>query len=342
MTRKLVTIRKVLDIKPIIGADNIETAIIGGWTCVVKKGQFNIGDLCLYFEIDSFLPEKPEFEFLRSSSYKIMYDGTTGFRLRTIRLRKQLSQGLLLPLTTFPEIDFSDTKKDYAEDLGVRLWEQPISENMKSFAIGNYPTHIIPKSDQERIQNLSNELEDYKRENLLFEITEKLDGSSVTYFYNEGYFGICSRNLEVQEIENSGYNNINKEYCIKEKLEKLNKNLALQGEMVGPGIQKNPLKILKLKWFVFDIYDIDNKRFMTSEERTKLLNYLDLPSVPMLVDCYSVKEETVESLLEKAKGNSYFGNFKREGLVFKSTTLFNGQIISFKAINNDYLLSECN
>jgi RNA ligase (TIGR02306 family) len=105
MERKLATIRKITDITPIEGADKIELATVGGWKVVVAKDAgHKVGDLVVYCEIDSFLPIRDEFEFLRKSSYKKMSDGTEGFRLKTSKLRGQISNGLILPLSTLEKV----------------------------------------------------------------------------------------------------------------------------------------------------------------------------------------------------------------------------------------------
>lgn len=87
--RKLATIREIKDIQPIEGADRIEVATVDGWQVVIKKGEFKVGDKIIYIEIDSIVPEREEFEFLRDRK----------FRVRTIKLRKQISQGLIMPLS---------------------------------------------------------------------------------------------------------------------------------------------------------------------------------------------------------------------------------------------------
>jgi RNA ligase (TIGR02306 family) len=91
--RKLASIQKIVDIRPIDGADKIEVAQVLGWEVVVaKKDEFKVGDLVIYIEIDSIVPDKSEFDFLRDRK----------FRVRTIKLRKQVSQGLILPLSILP------------------------------------------------------------------------------------------------------------------------------------------------------------------------------------------------------------------------------------------------
>jgi RNA ligase (TIGR02306 family) len=98
--RKLATVQQIAELLPIEGADAIEVARINGWNVVVKKGEFKVDEMVIFCEVDSFLPIQPEYEFLRKSSYKKMSDGTEGFRLRTIKLRKTLSQGLIIPLNS--------------------------------------------------------------------------------------------------------------------------------------------------------------------------------------------------------------------------------------------------
>lgn len=177
MERKLVTLRKVSEIKPIENADFIELVRIDGWQCVVKKGDFKFGDIGLYFEIDSFLPIEPRFEFLRKSCYKKLVDGTEGFRLKTVKLKGCVSQGLLLPLSIFPDVIFYPEligkTDDYSGLLGVIKYEPPLPANLKGMVKGLFPS-FIKRTDQERCQNLPDYFELYK--DWEFEITEKLDG----------------------------------------------------------------------------------------------------------------------------------------------------------------------
>ncbi len=190
MERKLVTIRTISNIKPIEGADNIELAFVDGWQVVVKKGEFSIGDYAFYFEIDSFLPtDRPEFAFLKPSNGKVtVYNGVEGHRLRTIRLRKQLSQGLLVPIN--PEANIAETfnptaeRQDYSAAFGVQKWERPIPAQLIGTVRSTFPTHIIPKTDQERVRNIIGDLKERILQNPeeAYEVTIKLDGSSMTVY----------------------------------------------------------------------------------------------------------------------------------------------------------------
>ena len=204
MERKLASIKKITNIQPIEGADMIELASVGGWNVVVAKNvNHKVGDLVIYCEIDSFLPIKEEFEFLRKSSYKKM-DEQEGFRLKTMKLRGQLSQGLILPISILnpPGTNIyveSFEGLDVTEMLGIVKYEPPIPTQLAGKVVGGFPS-FIQKTDEERIQNLSNEYEHYKTNHKFF-VTEKLDGTSMTVYLNEGKFGVCSRNWELEKDE---------------------------------------------------------------------------------------------------------------------------------------------
>lgn len=341
MERRLVTIRKVNKIQPIAGADNIELALIDGWQAVVKKGEFKEGDLGIYCEIDSFLPIEDRYEFLRSGCYKKMADGTEGFRLKTIKLRGVLSQGLLLPLGLFPEIKRPHLDMEVTELLKVKKYEPPIPANLSGVVKGLFPS-FISKSDQERIQNLPEYFDKYK--DVMFEETEKVDGTSVTYYFNNDEFGVCSRNLELKEDPNNTLWKIAEKLDIKQILQEIGKNIALQGELVGEGIQKNPLKLLGQHFMIYDIFDIDKQHYLTQGERLGIVAKLqakniNIEHVPII--CAGIRVfklySTMAELLEHAKGNSEYAG-EREGLVFKSLELIGGNTVSFKVVSNSYLL----
>ena len=340
--RKLASIRKIKKLEPIKGADFIEKATVDGWTCIVKKNDFSEGDLGVFMEIDSFLPVLPKYEFLRSSCFKSTTNGD-GFRIRTMRLRKTLSQGLMLPKETFPELNFCEENIGYdvTELLNITKWNPPIPKCLQGQVKGNFPSCIM-KTDQERIQNLPDYFDIYK--DVKFEETEKLDGSSMTVYYNEEEFGVCSRNLDLKEDDKNLFWKTALKYNLKELLPKLckdlSKNLALQGEVIGPGIQGNNYKLEEHEYRIFDIWDIDNQVHLTSMQRAGIIMKIPtLKQVPTLGVGYTFNANNMEGILEYVKGNSALNiKTKREGIVFKSIELINGEVLSFKAINNDYLL----
>lgn len=334
MERQLVTIRTVKEIRPIEGADAIEIAAIDGWQCVVKKGEFKSGDQACYFEIDSFLPERPEFEFLRKSCFRTMGDDS-GFRIKTIRLRKQLSQGLLLPLSVFG-LTGSETSSELEAALGVKKWDPPLPACLAGEAKGFLPG-FIRKTDQERVQNLVELIA--RKQGEMFEATEKLDGSSCSYYHKDGEVGVCSRNLELKETEGNTLWKISNELSILERLKTLGRNLALQGEVCGPGIQKNRYGLKTQRFFVFDIWDIDRKIHLTTEERIQILLSLGgFDHVPILGSV--VLDGSVDDILAAADGKSALADTPREGIVFKAMKEFGGEIVSFKAISNAFLEKE--
>lgn len=368
--RKLASIRTISDISPIENADAIEVATVDGWKVVTKKGEFKVGDRCVYIEIDSFLPEgNPAWQFLVDKS-GINYNGKRGHRLRTVKLRGQLSQGFLVSLNKlsdvivnidgeqkrFCDIDWS-IEDDVTEFLGIEKWEQPIPASLAGQVEGAFPS-FISKTDQERCQNLVHEIF-HENKDCKYEITIKLDGTSCTIYHFNGKVGVCSRNYELKINEENiksgnSYVKIAIDSGLLDHLPKLG-NYAIQGELMGPGIQKNREKLNSHKLFIFDIFDIDNHRYLTPSERYEFFNKLMeltnngngiVDHVPILR--FNVSHEQVafkslqdlginniDDLLEFSNGPS-LNNKTREGLVFKSEDAK----FSFKVISNNFLLKE--
>jgi RNA ligase (TIGR02306 family) len=341
MTRKLATIRAINSLIPIKDADLIELAKIDGWQVVIKKGEFESGDLCVYFEIDSWIPTEIA-PFLSKGKEPKTFNNVPGERLRTIKLKGQLSQGLAIPLHQLSEetvdfctsIDWNDpTGIDLTEHLNIQLYEKPVPAQLAGMARGNFPP-FIPKTDQERIQNIPDHVfEEWK--NNTWEITEKLDGSSMTIYLNNGEFGICSRNLELK-LDQTGNTFVDMGKQYESAMRELELNIAIQGELIGPGIQGNQYSLPKHEYRVFDIFDINNQKYYTPAARHKMSLLLDLFHAPIIKKDVSFKTETKESLLAVAEGNSRLNTTEREGLVFKNNDNNN----SFKVISNKWLLNE--
>jgi RNA ligase (TIGR02306 family) len=335
--RKLASIQKVLDLQPIEGADLIELAIVNGWKLVVKRGEFNVGDLAIYCEIDSMLPICEQFEFLRKSCYKVI-DGKEGFRLKTIKLKGQISQGLLLPKSTLKgKIDNGvyetlQVGDNVTSALGVWKYEPPIPAQLAGVMRGSFPS-FIPKTDEERVQNLADAWGNFKTN--VFYVTEKLDGSSATFYHNNGVFGVCSRNIDLLETEDNTFWRACRELNIHNILSNLG-NIAIQGELIGEGIQGNPYKIKGHQVWFFNAFDIDRQQYLAYSDFVALVESNGLKTVPVLSDIY-VLPETIDELLKIAEGKSVLNsNTEREGLVIRS----HNRNISFKAISNNFLLKE--
>jgi RNA ligase (TIGR02306 family) len=334
--RKMATIRKIDALRPIVGADAIECAIVGGWTCVVKKGEYVVGDLAVYCEIDSWIPYEVA-PFLSKGNFPHVYNEVKGERLRTVKLRGQLSQGLLLPLSTLTMVESELLEGlDVSFPLGIVKYEAPIPASLAGEVKGMFPSRI-PKTDQERIQNLSTELEEWKAEKLTWEVTEKLDGSSMTVYIIDGEVGVCSRNLDLKPNKDNSLWATAYKNEIDVKLIQSCCNLAIQGELVGNGIQGNIYKMRDQEFYVYDIYDIDAGRYFTPAERVAYCKVWDIKHVPVFKSDFMLTTETAADLLQMAEGKSVMGDIagpEREGVVYKC----NEKQVSFKAISNKFLL----
>lgn len=380
MSRKLVTIRTVSEVNPIEGADSIECLTVEGWKVVSQKGNFMAGDPCVYFEIDSLLPDgNPLWQDLVDKSSRV-FEGKKGHVLKTIKLRGQVSQGFCIPLRKFEEIkkslgltqgwhdnpaiddggrgqtnflrqvlslhpDFKDIRNyDFAELLGVVKYEAPIPAELAGQVKGMFPSKIR-KTDQERCQNLGAEI--FADLDAKYEVSVKLDGTSMTVYHDpDGEGGVCSRNLELKVNDENKDNTMIKLARESGLLERLKQfpNYAVQGELMGPGIQGNREQLNAPRFFVFDIFDISRGEYVSPAERIKfVMDNADvgvglLHHVPVLHASISLRElgiTNMDELLAFAEGKSLKHDV-REGVVFKRG---DGKF-SFKAISNKFLLKQ--
>ena len=342
--RKLATIRKIDSIRPIPDADAIECAVVGGWTVVIKKGDFNAGDLAIYCEIDSWIPTELA-PFLSKGQEPREYNGVRGERLRTVRLRGQLSQGLLLPIATVENWIYIDDPRlqveegvDVSEYLGIVKYEAPVPAHLAGEVRGLFPT-FIPKTDQERVQNLSTEFAQWQADGVNWEVTEKLDGSSMTVYVNAYDRGVCSRNLNLKDTEGNTLWQVAHRDQILTAIIESGRNIAIQGELIGNGIQGNPYKINGQSFYTFDIYDIDARRHFTPVERNEFCELYEILHVPVIAYNAEILDTlgivTIADMLKFAEGKSNLNaQTEREGVVFKAHSLDQ----SFKAISNRFLL----
>jgi RNA ligase (TIGR02306 family) len=339
MTRKLATIREIEEINPIPEADKICAYRVGGWWIVDTINKYDVNDLVIYCEVDSWIPHELA-PFLSKGQEPREYNGVKGERLKTVKLRGQVSQGLLLPLSTWGpknrpwtigEEGF-DVGTDLTEYLGIQKWEPPIPSQLQGTMRGNFP-HFIPKTDQERCQNLRKEFDKYQ--SFSYEVTEKLEGTSMTCFIYDEEFNVCSRNLNLKETEGNTYWNVARKYKIEEKLREFGYgNIAIQSEILGPAIQNNIYGLQEHQFFVFDVYDIKNSEYFTPEKRQEFCKKLELQHAPVL-ETIELKNLSIENIISIADGFSQLNNkVLREGIVFKSLCGTH----HFKSISNQYLL----
>ena len=417
MARKLASVVEISEILPIEGADKLELAKMKGkgWQVVVQKGEFNVGDLCVYFEIDSFLnPEDERYAFLKDRCLRkfVSKSGNVlreGLKIKTIKLRGVLSQGLLMPIGKFvgkeihcdtrpakPEDVVSDDgtpvteeelegveisrlfyyqdvteeggaptikevevlpDADLTELLHVEHYDevkeqlQPAMGNpICADALGKFPSDYIPKTDEERIQNLGDWFE--KMKGRVWQVSCKHDGTSCTIAYSkmideENPEIVCSRNLRLKPESADGkvpvYWQMAKQYDVLAKLKRLAESIgieyAVQGEIVGPGINKCKNKEKTYKFLVFRIYDITNQKWVNPTDTVQMCKSLGLEHVQIVKDNFAFFDEikTMDDALEFAEGKTAEGN-EREGVVLK--TIDSLPYASFKIVSNRYLMKQ--
>ena len=347
--RNLVTLQKIHAIKPIEGADAIELALILGWQCVAKKGEFAAGDVCVYYEVDSFLPLDERYEFLRRTSYRSNEFMGEGFRIKTMNMRGEISQGLALPLKLFPELSAFAVGDDVTDALAVKKWEVPEVQGSAGMDIGDKP-HGIPTTDETRIQSMPEFIGHFLGKP--YYITTKMDGTSCTVYHKDGKVGVCGRNREYKEdaascsmwayVINSG---------LKDRLLAWGEDIVLQGEFCGQGIQKNRLNLREPELFIFDVI-----RFGQAGEGDAIPTKCGLDGILAACEKLGLKSVPIEEsgdsfdydlpgLIERARGK-YDSGRDKEGIVIRSREYGRAIIdgishkLSFKVLNNDFLAKE--
>lgn len=271
---KLAQITKILSLSPIEGADKIETATVLSWEIVVRKGLYTVGDLVIFVAPDTIIPKR----FLDES-----YTGDETVRLKTVRLRGQYSAGVILPIREFLKGDFEDDD-DVTETLGVRKYEKPIAACLAGVCKGNFPTHIVPKTDEDNYKSYPRAIDELKTEGFADEHVValiKADGSSGTFFVEPETqeFEACSRNLRLKESEGNAFWKIARKYNIEEIIRKSGANLAIQGEIVGGKIQNNPMGLSDIEIRVFLIKNLDTHTWFSWDETAQFCLENDLPHV---------------------------------------------------------------
>jgi hypothetical protein len=348
--RNLASIQTILNVEPIANADSIEKITVLGWQLVAKKGEFKIGDLCVYIEIDSILPEREEFEFLRERK----------FRVKTIKLRGQVSQGIAFPLTILPSVNMRGSwgkaearpfneGDDVTELLGIKKWEPYQDEQQCQKQTGKilYPSwmphwiqmiihrfkfvrnyyrqnsgqksfpSLIPKTDETRVQVLQPLLDKYVGTPCY--VTEKIDGSSITIYQINGKFGVCSRNIDLKRDPNDKFWRTVIEHDLENKLKThfSGKNIAFQGELIGEGIQGNKYGIKGQDIRFFNVFFIQEYRYGSYLELLFNCSMIGESTVPVLETDYKLVS-SIPDLVEKSKGRSVLNNSThREGIVIR-------------------------
>ena len=383
MKRKLASVQTVRELRPIEKADAIELALVLGWQVVVKKGEFRAGDRGIFFEVDAVPPRLAPFEFLWKGR-----DNPDKVRVTTMRLRGQLSQGLMLPLATLGEVlptrdpadvqavldahgygdtapaDLADALQvgdDLTDLLGVQKYDKVVSADAR----GPFPA-VIPQTDEMRLQSFPALLDEMAGREYV--MTIKLDGTSATFLIDpfDGTFHACSRGESVvdtlsgpgkvasvelrPEVSRDGsvtpprdnwYWRAARRYNIPDALA-TRPHLAIQGEVVGPGIQGNKLGLPDTDFRAFNVYHISEARYLSHDEAAATLAEMGVPMVPLLERGPSFAF-TQADLLARAEGKYDGTTNEREGIVvrpareMRSAVL--GDRLSFKVLSNRFLLA---
>lgn len=328
MQRKLASVQIIDDLAPIPGADRILQARVMGWTVVVKVDEFRVGDPCVFFEVDAILPADAEWAaFMRPRN----------FRVKTCKLRGVLSQGLALPTRILPEP--RDIGDDVTELLGVRKFELP--EPQVIDMTGRFPS-MIPKTDEIRLQSAMEVLDELRGHP--FYIAVKCDGMSSTFARFDGEFIACSRNWQLKPTANVFWT-VAQQYDLETILPE---GIAVQGEVCGPGIQHNRLKLDGPDLFVFDVFDIRAGKHLDFADFTAFCAEHRLKTVPIdrvvAADDAATFDFSLEHFLELATGHYAGTSNRREGIVVRPLTgLLSRKLrgrLSFKVLNNEFLLED--
>lgn len=324
---KLASIQTISEIRAIDGAARIEAATVLGYQTVIKKGEFRPGDHCVWHEPDTVVAEKPEYEFLRKQ----------GFRLKVSRFKGQVSQGLALPLSVLPAADYA-VGQDVTEQTGIRKYEKPLSPNLVGVAKGAFPSWM-PKTDEPNLRSFPAALDEFIGRECV--ITQKVDGTSATFYLRGGEFGVCTRNLELLNDPASMFWRVAREHRLPEGLATLSGDFALQGEVHGEGIQGNHLGVEGVRFAAFNLFDITNHAYANHQA---LEEFCQTSRLPMVKAVWRGEFRfTLPELVQLASAQDYAPGQPAEGIVIRPVVEARSRILesgrlSAKVISERYAL----
>lgn len=365
MARQLVTIQKITSINPIKGKDRIGYASFAsvGWHCIVGKKDFNVDDLCVYAEPDTLFPPKPEFEFLRPRCWNEKWQG---HRITAMKMAGLVSEGIVFPLSILPNGSYKE-KQDVTELIEARKYDPELQEEMKEpnhnwfmsrllrikwvrellypkVEKGSWPPFFPPKTDETRVASIPWIVE--RMNNMPIYITEKMDGQSFSAGLHKNKLYVCSRNQWYKKPTNCNFWQIATKYNLQKTLKKANKTygeIVIQGEICGPGIQANKYGFKEKRLFIFNVWSVKDKRYLSLGDLQAVSGALKIDMVPVIHEGF-VDAKSVDEWTERSKGCSVFGeNVLREGIVVRDILNLEGDnntgpVFGFKVINPDFML----
>lgn len=365
--RKIASVQKIDAIYPIEGADRIVQYLVNGWRVVDGKDKYKVGDLVVFAEVDAWVPSTIASFLTKPGRSPKEYLGVSGERLKTAKFKGALSQGLIISIETATEFynyDAYDEGQEHSEmffegadmsgPLGIVKWERPeefTPANANANAKGNFPSWI-PKTDQTRVQNLYKTFDGAFKDEDIFYVEEKAEGSSMTVYIDiEGNFGVCSRNLDLKEDEGNTFWAVANKGNLKDAITKLLshgffKAIAIQGELIGPGIQDNIYGLQEHEFLAFDMYGVDASGQGSYCPPEVMRSFMDAFGVKMVPDLgtitgYQLKQLSLDGILQDAEIPTEIGSSKHlaEGKVYKLSREDEAVVrFTFKAVSNAYLL----
>lgn len=304
---KVASIERILSVQPHTNADALELVTVLGWQVVCKKGEFKPGDLVVYINIDSELAPNPHFDFLANKNY----------RIRPIRLRGEISQGICFPLSILNDFTTEfvgpTEGQDVSELINAKHWEKPIPAQLAGTVKGSFPSFLV-RTDEDNLRNYPDALLEIGANPVYY--TLKMDGSSGTYFLKDGEFGVCSRGLQLKEDENNSFWQIARKHQLEEKLRQAGGNICIQGEVYGPGIQKNPSGVKEISLALFNIFYIDQSQYGGFNELESFCKVMEVPMVPLIRT--GVGLPSLQELIEQARNLKYDNGKPAEGMVIRT------------------------
>lgn len=335
---KLATITRILALEAIPDADRIERATVLGWSVVVRKGLHEVGDLVVMIFPDTLVPKK----YLDPN-----YEGTEKVRLKTVKMKGQYSAGLVIPLADWatPPGEYNEGD-DVSELLGVEKYETPIPASIGGDALGLFPTALVSKTDEENYRTnpgAFDELSEERFKDAQFVGTLKCDGSSGTFILKDDVFRVCSRNLELRETEGNAFWQVARKYRLEETMRAQGVEYAIQGEVCGPGIQGNPMKLKELSLFVFLVKDLSSGKWLPWEDTVEFCGTHGIPVADVVLYVPSVRDMPSKEKLQEIANNIKYdeGKTNAEGIVLRTTTPIHSSVLgkawwSVKIMNEPY------
>lgn len=370
--RNLCTIQKIKELEPIEGKDKIMFASFEdtGWRVIVDITEVKKGDLVVYCEYDTLLPPNPNFDFLRKRCWVEKYQG---YRIRAMKMADRVSEGIVFPTTILPAFVKVEQGMDVTEIIGAKKYDPELEEEMKGQPVtkkqnkfiallchvpfiknilypkhlkGSWPTFFPPKTDETRIAAIPWMMDELKGKEVY--ITEKMDGQSFSVSYYKNKLHVCSRNVWYKNKVDNNYWNVVKDYDILSRLKKAKKKwgeIVIQGEICGPGIQGNKYGFKELMLFIFNIYSIDRKEYLSFDAMAQFYSDTGLKMVP-LIALDKFQWTSIDDLTEYSKGNSVYNmDTNREGIVIRPVENIKGRnktgpVFGCKVINPDFLVDK--